>query len=127
MTWKSILKPEASTMAGLATVGVVFGIYQLEVGSVAQAASTDANHPVLNSSKRKAGYTALVLVSALVLLTKDANIGILGGGTIIAMELSYRHGIMVNPQSMSMQNPNPQVAYEPAENVVPFAYQGEAA
>jgi hypothetical protein len=127
MTWKSILKPEASTMAGLATVGVVFGIYQLEVGSVAQAASTDANHPVLNSSKRKAGYTALVLVSALVLLTKDANIGILGGGTIIAMELSYRHGIMVNPQSMSMQNPAPGTAYEPAENVIPFAYQGETA
>lgn len=127
MTWKSILKPEASTVAGLATVGAVFGIYQLGLGSVAQVAATEANHPVLDSSRKKAGYTSLVLVSALTLLTRDANIFILGGGTIIAMELSYRHGIMANPQNMKMQNPNPATAYEPAENVIPFQYQAETA
>lgn len=127
MTWKSILKPEASTVAGLATVGAVYGVYQLNLGSVAQVTATDPNHPVLESSRKKAGYTALVLVSALTLITRDANIGILGGGTIIAMELSYRHGIMANPQSVKIQNPNPQAAYEPAENVIPFAYQGETA
>ena len=123
--WKSILKPEASTVAGLATVGAVFGVYQLNVGSVSQATATEPNHPVLNSARKKAGYTALVLVAALTLITRDANVGILGGGTIIAMELSYRHGIMSNPQSLKMQNPNPQTAYEPAENVIPFNYQGE--
>lgn len=127
MTWKSILKPEASTVAGLATIGAVFGIYQLSLGSVAQVSATEANHPVLDSSRKKAGYSSLVLVSALTLLTRDANLFILGGGTIIAMELSYRHGIMSNPQSMKMQNPNPATAYEPAENVIPFAYQGETA
>jgi hypothetical protein len=124
---KSILKPDASTMAGLATVGVVFSIYQLNVGSVAQATATDSNHPVLNSSRKKAGYTALALVAGLTLITKDANVGILGAGTICAMELSYRYGIMANPQSLKIENPNPQAAYAPAENVVPFAYQGETA
>jgi len=124
---KSILKPEASTMAGLATVGVVFAVYQLNVGTVAQATATDSNHPVLNSSRKKAGYTALALVASLTLLTKDANVGILGSGTIVAMELSYRFGIMSNPMSLKIQNPNPQTAYEPAENVIPFAYQGETA
>jgi hypothetical protein len=127
MTFKSILKPDASTMAGLATVGTVFAVYQLNVGSVSQATATDANHPVLNSSRKKAGYTALAIVGALTLITRDANIGILGGGSIIAMELAYRHGIMVNPQSLAMENPNPQAAYEPAENVIPFAQQGETA
>jgi hypothetical protein len=127
MSFKSILKPEASTMAGLATVGVVFAVYQLNVGTGSQATATDANHPVLNSSRKKAGYTALALVGALTLITKDANVGILGGGTIIAMELSYRYGIMANPNSLKIQNPNQQAAYEPAENVVPFAYQGETA
>lgn len=127
MSFKSILKPEASTVAGLAVVGTVFAIYQLNVGSVAQAAATDSNHPVLESSRKKAGYTALAMVSALTLITKDANIGILGGGTIIAMELSYRHGIMANPQSLRMQNPNPATAYEPAENVYPIYAQGETA
>lgn len=127
MTFKSILKPDASTMAGLATVGVVFAVYQLNVGTVSQATATDSNHPVLHSSKKKAGYTALGIVAALTLITRDANVGILGSGTIIAMELSYRMGIMANPQSLKMDNPNPQAAYTPAENVVPFAYQGETA
>jgi fructose-1,6-bisphosphatase len=127
MSFKSILKPEASTVAGLASVGTVFAVYQLNIGSVAQAAATDSNHPVLESSRKKAGYTAFGLIAILTLLTKDANVAILGGGTIIAMELSYRHGIMANPQSMRMQNPSPATAYEPAENVIPLYQQGETA
>lgn len=127
MTWKTILKPEGSTMAGLATVGTVFAVYQLNVGSVSQATATDSNHPVLESSRKKAGYTALAIVAGLTLITRDANIGILGGGSIIAMELAYRHGIMANPMSLKMENPNPEAAYEPAQNVYPFAMQGETA
>lgn len=110
-------------MAGLATIGAVYGVYQLNIGSSAQAFATTANHPALESSRKKAGYTAMVLVAALTLLTKDANIGILGGGTIIAMELTYRHGIMANPESGRMENPNPNAAYEPAQNVVPMFAQ----
>jgi hypothetical protein len=127
MSFKSILKPEGSTMAGVATVGTVFAVYQLNVGTVAEAAATDANHPVLANSRKKAGYTALAIVAALTLITRDANVGILGGGSIIAMEFAYRHGIMSNPGTMKMENPNPNAAYSPAENVVPFAFQGEAA
>jgi hypothetical protein len=127
VSFKSILKPEGSTMAGIATVGTVFAIYQLNVGSVADATATTANHPVLATSRKKAGYMSLAIVAGLTLLTKDANVGILGAGTIIAMELAYRHGIMADPQSVTMQNPNPNAAYEPAENVVPFQYQGETA
>lgn len=127
MNFKSILKPEASTMAGLATAGTVFAIYQLNVGSVSMASASDPNLPVLANSRKKAGYTALLAVAGLTLITKDANIGILGAGSIIAMELAYRHGIMADPNSMKMQNPNPQAAYAPAENVIPIAFQGEAA
>lgn len=127
MSFKSILKPDASTMAGIATVGTVFAVYQLNVGSVSQATATDPNHPVLNSSRKKAGYTALAVVAALTLLTRDANIGIMGAGTICAMELAYRTGIMSDPLSLTLQNPSPAAAYEPAENVTPFPYQGETA
>jgi len=110
MSFKSILKPEGSTVAGLATIGTVFAIYQLNAGPVVQAAASDPNHPALESSRKKAGYTALAMVAALTLITHDANIGILGGGTIIAMELSYRHAIMAHPQSLKMQNPSPSTA-----------------
>jgi hypothetical protein len=122
---KSVLKPEGSIVAGIATVGTVYGIYQLSVGPLSQAHATPANHPVLESSRKKAGLISLVFVSALTLIARDANIGILGGGTIIAMELAYRHGIMANPQSQMMENPNPAAAFEPAENVYPIGVQAQ--
>lgn len=125
MNLKSVLKPEGSTMAGIATVVAVYGVYQLGVGPVSQAQATEPNHPVLASTRRKSGYTALALVASLFLITKDANLAILGGGTIIFMEINYRHAIMADPQSGKMQNPNPATAYEPAENVVPMFAQGE--
>jgi hypothetical protein len=125
MSFKSILKPEGSVVAGLATVGAVVAVYQMNVGTVAQAQATTENHPALETSRKKAGYTAYILVAALTLITKDMNVGILGGGTIIAMELSYRHGIMSNPESGAMVNPNPNSAFEPAENVVPMFAQGQ--
>lgn len=124
MEFKSILKPESSTVAGIATVGAVYGVYQLAVGPVSTAHASDANHPALAASKKKAGYMALVLVAGLTLITKDANVGILGGATIIAMELVYRQSIMAHPDSGVMVNPNPNAAYEVAENVVPFPLQG---
>lgn len=122
---KSILKPEGSVMAGLATIGAVFAVYQLNVGNVATAQATPANHPVLESSRKKAGYSALVLVAGLGLVTKDANILILGCGSIIGMEIAYRHGIMAHPASGKMQSPNPNTAYAPASNVYPLDVQGE--
>lgn len=125
MSFKSILKPEGSVVAGVATIGAVYGVYQLSMGNVAQVHATEPNHPVLETSRKKAGYSSLVLVSALTLLTRDANVGILGAGAIIVMELMYRHGIMAHPDSGQMINPNPAAAYSPAENVIPFAYQGQ--
>lgn len=112
-------------MAGLATVAAVYSIYNLNMGNTATVQATDANHPVLETTRRKAGLASLALVSGLFLITKDANLAILGGGTVIAMELSYRHAIMAEPMSGKMQNPSPATAYQPAQNVVPFPYQGE--
>lgn len=112
--FRSILKPDASVAAGAATIGAVVAIYQLNVGTVAGAQATDANHPALEMSRRKAGYTALALVSSLTLITKDANVGILGGATIIAMELSYRHSIMAHPVSGKMVPPDAS-SYQPVD------------
>ncbi len=124
MSWKSILKPNESVLSGIAEIGAVYAIYQLNTGSVAQAHASDSNLPALETSRRKAGYSAFALIAALFLLTKDATGFILGSGTIIAMECSYRTAIMADPQSGSLQSPNPAAAYEPAQNVVPFPYQG---
>jgi hypothetical protein len=118
MNFKSLLKPSESTMAAAATVGFVIAVYQMNTGNVAQIHASDANHPILESSRKKAGYTALAGVAALFLLTRDANVGILGGGTIIAMEVSTRHAIMVHPQTGKLTAPG-NSAYEPNLTVVP--------
>jgi hypothetical protein len=118
MAFKSILKPSESTVAAAATVGFVIAVYQMNLGTGAQVHATDPNHPVLESSRKKAGYTALAGVTALTLLTRDANVGILGGGTIIAMELTNRHAIMANPVTGKMEAPG-ENAYLGKLSVVP--------
>lgn len=120
MNFKSILKPSDSVVMSAATVGGVVAIYELHIGSVAQAHATDANHPANESSRKKAGLIALGAVAAFTLITKDANIGILGGGTIIAMEITYRHAIMTSPLTGQIQPPGAS-AYTPAgANVYPM-------
>lgn len=114
MSFKSILKPDASVAAGAATIGAVVGIYQLNIGTVATAHLSDANMPAAETSRKKAGYTALVLVSGLTLITKDANVAILGGATIIAMELSYRHAIMAHPLTGKLTPPDSS-SYQPVD------------
>jgi hypothetical protein len=119
MQIKSILKPEGSITAGIATVALVYGIYQLNLGSVNAVHATDANHPAHESSRKKAGYTSLVLVAALTLITRDGNVGTLGAGTIVFMEIDYRHAIMAHPLTGQLTPPD-QSAYQPAElNLVP--------
>ena len=98
--FKSVFaKPDASVVAGVAAAGSVFAVYQLSVGPVSGAHASDANHPSLDSSRRKAGYMAFLLVSGLTLLTRDSTLGELGYTRIVGMELVSRHAIMVSPQT----------------------------
>jgi hypothetical protein len=126
MKIKSILNPQGSVMAGLAVAGTVYAIYQLDVGSVAQAAATDANHPQLESSRKKAGYTAFIAVSGISLITRDGNVAILGYASIVAMEIHYRTAIMSSPATGKIVAPDGG-AYQPAQNVVPISPQGQTA
>ena len=123
MDVKSVLRPEGSIVAGLAVVGLVYGVYQLSLGEVSSAAATDAHHPLLESSKKKAGYESLILVSGVALLARDPNIVILGGAAIIALEASYRHAIMQDPNTGQIVPP-PAKEYQPAQNVVALPLQG---
>jgi hypothetical protein len=125
MDIRSRLKPEGSLTAGIATMGLVYSIYQLNVGPVSSAQASDANHPINESTRKKAGYTSFVAVSGIALLSKDMNVGILGFASIVAMECTYRHAIMSDPITGRIQPPAG-TAYSPAQNVVPLMQQGQA-
>ena len=113
MTFKSILKPENSIVAGLATIALVAGVYQLDVGPVSQVHASDAGHGANTAGIKKAGYTSLILVAGVSLLARDPNIVILGGAAIIAFHAHYRHANLVNPQTNLMEPLGPD-AYQNA-------------
>jgi hypothetical protein len=125
MNFKSVLKPEGSIVSSVAVAGSVAAIYALNVGTIAQAHASDANHGALETSRKKAAYTSFIFVSAITLITRDANVGIFGYGSIVAMELATRHAIMVDPYAGIMQAPA-ETTYQAAENVVPLQDQGYA-
>lgn len=124
MQFKSILKPEGSVVSGIAVAGGVWAIYNMNIGPVSQAHASDANHGSNESSRKKAGYIAFVFVSAITLITRDSNVGLLGYGSIIAMDIQYRHAIMANPANGEMQPPAGS-GYTPAGgSVVDFSNAG---
>lgn len=110
-------------MSGLACVGLVVAIYQMHAGTVADAHVTEANHPSLQSSKKKAGYISFLTISALTLITRDGNVAVLGYTTIAAMELVYQHAISNNPVTQQMEAPV-STLYQAAQNTVPAQSQG---
>lgn len=81
-------------VAGIATIALVVGVYQAFPGPVSVVHATPAHDINVAASLRKAGWFSVILVGGITLLAKDANVAILGGATIIAEELSYRHAHM---------------------------------
>jgi len=100
---KPILSGENSIITSLATAAVVGGIYNGTVGPVSDVHATDAADINIKASLRKAGWMSIVLVGSVWLLSRDHNILILGGATIIAEELGYRHANMTEPSTGQIQ------------------------
>jgi hypothetical protein len=95
---KSYLKPENSLIMGAAVIGLVIANYNLHNGTAAQASASDAWQPQLVTSNKKAGWTSLAAVAGIALISRDANVFILGCSAVIAMHSSYLHSIATSPQ-----------------------------
>lgn len=93
----SILKPEMSIVAALATGTMVYGLYQMALPSVADVRSIDQQNKDIESAERLAGWTSAALVSAVSLLAKDPTIFTVGAGMVVALSWWHRHADMVNP------------------------------
>lgn len=118
---RPLLGQENSVITSLAVAAVVTGIYGSKVGPVADVHATNAGDINIAGSIRKAGIEAGALVVGVWLLSRDHNVMILGGATIIANELSYRHAAMTNPANGKIDIT--QASYLPAgggSNVTPI-------
>ena len=96
---KPRLSGENSIITALAAAALVVGVYNAKIGPVADAHASGANDPNLLAATKKAGWQALGLVAAITLLAQDPNILIMGGATVIAEEMAYRHAIMASPDT----------------------------
>lgn len=93
----SVLKPDASIMAGLATAAVVFAVYNNALPSIADVRTAQPGNQDVQASERSAGWISAGVVAGVSLVAKDPTIFILGGAMVIGMSWWHRHADMVNP------------------------------
>lgn len=117
---KSILKPEGSLVAGIATGALVYGIYQMNLGNLATVHATDAGDGNTRAARKKAAIEAVTAVAAISLLAKDVNIFILGGGIAVLLDWHARHAVEAHPETGQLADNS---GYVPAEQAVPMADQ----
>jgi hypothetical protein len=117
---KSILKPEGSMMAGIATGALVYGIYSMNLGNLATIHTTPSGDGNARAARKKAAIEAVTAVSAISLLAKDVNIFILGGALTVLLDWHSRHAIEAHPDTGQLADNS---GYVPAEQAVPVADQ----
>ena len=91
------LKPADSVTIALATALGVAVIYNSKVGPVADVHVTAPGDGAINAAIKKAGWESWVLVAAVTLMTRDLNVALLGGGTLVLEHIMYLHAEMSNP------------------------------
>jgi hypothetical protein len=92
------LKPEVSITTGLAVGALVWTIYNRALPADVDVRVAQPNDTDIESSRKKAAYTAAAVVSAVSLIAKDATVFILGGSMVVAVDWWARHANAVNPE-----------------------------
>jgi hypothetical protein len=116
----SILKPEGSIMAGIATGALVYAVYSTNVGNLATVHSTPAQDGNAMAARKKAAIEAVAVVAAISLLARDVDIFILGGGITVLLDWHARHAVATHPDTGQLVD---NTGYVPAEQAVPVAEQ----
>jgi hypothetical protein len=116
----SILKPEGSLMGGIATGALVYGIYSMNLGNLAEIHTTPAGDGNARAARKKAAIEAVSAVAAISLLAKDVNIFILGGGIAVLLDWHARHAVEAHPETGQLTD---NTGYVPAEDAIPLAEQ----
>jgi hypothetical protein len=101
----SMLKPGESFGASLATMGLVYGIFQITSPNIADVKASAPHNSTVQSSTRLAGWTAISAVAALSFLAKDPNVFIFGGGMSAALMWYYNHANAVHPETGQVTMP----------------------
>lgn len=103
----SLLKPEASVMAAIATSALVIGIYQQGLPSLVDHRLGEVGDQAAKVSGKTADWTATGTVALLTLLTKDPTVFSMGAATIIAMSLWHKMANWTDPLTQKLIGSKP--------------------
>lgn len=98
------LKPEDSTLAGVAVAVGVIALYDHYMPTMAdhKAADTNPAHPALDKSRTNCTWVAVGLVGLASLLLKDSTVFVIGGVTVLALDFSHRYADSVHGPSQTI-------------------------
>lgn len=103
----SMLKTaEGQVGIALATAGLVYGLYSFNLPGTASTHATKPNDINIEAGRKKAAITAAVAVVGIALITKDANVYILAGGLLVALDICARHANTTDPTNGQMVSPD---------------------
>lgn len=119
----SILKPTDSVMASLSTAALVGFIYAYGLPNLATIGATAPNDINIESGRRKAAWTAAAAVGLITLMTRDKTIFVVGGATVVALDMMARHANATPPTSAKVIS---NADYQSAVSIAPEPSDGAA-
>lgn len=119
------MKAEVSITAGLATAGLVYGIYSNATPTIADIRVAAPQDHDIEASRKLAAWTAAAAVSGISLIAKDATIFVMGAAMIVALDWWHRHANNVDPRVGAATPPDvlPVETQESAPDA--YGYAGE--
>lgn len=96
------LKPDASIMTALAAAGVVVGVYQIALPSIAATRVNDAGDLALKSAESAALAVSAGVAGAISLITGDPVPFIVGAGLAVALSWWHRHANLIEPTTQGL-------------------------
>lgn len=101
----SLLKPEASVIAGVAAAALAVGIYQNDLPTLAECRSAESGDPDLDGAEKSATWKAAAVVAGVSLLTKDPTIFVIGGLAVVALAWSHKYANALDPIAQRVPYP----------------------
>ena len=98
------MRAEVSIPVALGTAGIVWGIYQLALPSMAECRNNSADDPNLAAAERSALAISAVISGGISLLSADPTPFVVGGLTAVMLSWWYRHHNMIDPDSQKVFN-----------------------
>lgn len=91
------LKPNEEVMTSAAVLAVVYGIFQMQIPTLADVRASQPGNANVHSSVKGAAWEAAAVVGGISLLAKSPTIFVVGGLAVTALAWHYMHANTVHP------------------------------